>query len=85
MNSIDEELLEAAQENNLPEVERLLSVRADVNAKGSGGWTPLHGASSEGHVQVVKKLVEHRVDLEAKDNEGDTPYTSPASTAMWPL
>jgi ankyrin repeat protein len=73
MNSIGQELIEAAYENNLPEVERLLSVGADVNAKGGGAWTPLHYACWEGHVQVVKELREHRADTETKDNDGDMP------------
>jgi hypothetical protein len=37
MNRIDLELLEAAKEDNMPEVSRLLSVGADVNAKDSDG------------------------------------------------
>jgi ankyrin repeat protein len=45
MNTIDQELFVAAAYNNLPEVRRLLSVGADVNAKDyHNGWTPLHWA-----------------------------------------
>jgi ankyrin repeat protein/regulator of replication initiation timing len=66
MNSIDIELIEAARENNAPEIRRLLSNGADVNAKNSGGWTPLHWASTNGHVQVFKELVEHGADTEVK-------------------
>jgi ankyrin repeat protein len=73
MNMIDEELIEAAQENNLAEVRRLLSVGADVNAKGNSDWTPLHWACEEGHVQVVIELLQHGADIEAKDNNGYTP------------
>jgi ankyrin repeat protein len=73
MNSIDEELIEAAKENNLLEVRRLLSNGADVNAKKNYGATPLHWASNKGHVQVFKELVEHGADVDAKDNEESTP------------
>jgi ankyrin repeat protein len=74
MNTIDEEIIEAAEENNLPEVRRLLSVGADVNAKNNYyGETPLHRASCQGHVQVVKALLEHGAEIEAKDNDGWTP------------
>jgi ankyrin repeat protein len=75
MNGIDEELREAAKENNVPEVGRLLRAGADVNAEGEYGWTPLHWACEEGsgHVQVVKELLEHGADIEAKDNYDRTP------------
>jgi ankyrin repeat protein len=74
MNGIDEELIVAAQENNLPEVRRLLSVGADVNAKDYYGATPLIRASLRGHVQVVKELLDHGADIDAKTHiNGDTP------------
>jgi ankyrin repeat protein len=65
-SSVDRELMEATKENILPEVERLVSVGADVNAKDSYGVAPLHVACFEGHVQVVKMLQEHGADIEAK-------------------
>jgi ankyrin repeat protein len=73
MNRIDEELFEATCESNLPEVRRLVSVGADVNAKGDGNWTPLHEASLKGHLQVAIELIGHGADIEAKDIQGDTP------------
>jgi ankyrin repeat protein len=73
MNSIDRELIAAANENNLPEVERLLSVGADVHAKGYGGDTLLHMACYSGHVQVFQALREHGADIEATNNRGFTP------------
>jgi hypothetical protein len=42
MNTLDQELIEAAGKNNLPEVERLLSVGAYANAKDQYGYTPLN-------------------------------------------
>jgi ankyrin repeat protein len=73
MNRIDHELFEAAKRNNLPEVSRLLSVGADVNAKDNLGVTPLHWASENGHVQVVIELLGHGANIEAKENAGWTP------------
>jgi ankyrin repeat protein len=73
MNRIDDELFEAAKENNLPEIRRLLSVGADVNAKNAYDETPLHWACVKGHVQVFKELLEHGADGDAKDNEESTP------------
>jgi ankyrin repeat protein len=65
-------LIRAARENNLPEVRRLLSVGANVNAKDNGDWAPLHWASGMGHVQVVKVLREHGADTEARTVAGST-------------
>jgi ankyrin repeat protein len=73
MSSLDEELIDAARENNLPEVERLLSDGADIEAKGYDGWTPLHWASAEEHSQVCQALREHGADIEARDIIGRTP------------
>jgi ankyrin repeat protein len=67
MDRIDEELFQAARDNNLPELRRLVSVGADVNYKHVLGSTPLHAACFDGHEQVVKELVEHGADIEAAD------------------
>jgi ankyrin repeat protein len=72
LNMIDVELLGAASANNVEEVSRLVSVGADVDAKGSSGWTPLHWASLKGHVQVVNELVEHGADTEVRSDDGWT-------------
>jgi ankyrin repeat protein len=73
MNSIDKELIEAAQENNLPGVRRLLSDGADIEAKDNYGATALYWASENGHVQVAKTLLDHGADIEAEDTHGNTP------------
>jgi ankyrin repeat protein len=72
MSRIDGELIDAALENNLPEVSRLLIVGADVNAKDNYGNTPLHRAGNRGHVQVVKELMGHGADTETKNRFGWT-------------
>jgi ankyrin repeat protein len=67
------ELINAALENNLPELSRLLSVGADVNGKYRTGYTPLHWASIKGYAPVVKELLDHGANIEAIDKDGDTP------------
>jgi ankyrin repeat protein len=74
MNTVDQELIEAVKENNLPELERLLSVGADVNVKDNReDFTPLHWASMKGHLQVFQTLREHGADVEANDIWVKTP------------
>jgi ankyrin repeat protein len=67
---LDQELRVAAVLNNLPEVSRLLSVGADVNAKDRYGNTPLHWSCFQ--MQVVNELLDHGADIEAKDYSGWT-------------
>jgi ankyrin repeat protein len=66
---MDQELFQAAagEEYNLPEVRRLLSVGADIEATNRHGATPLHMACWRGHAQVVKVLRDHGADTEVQD------------------
>ena len=43
----------ASMDDYLEISELLTSSRADVNIRGSGGWTALHSASYNGHLKVV--------------------------------
>lgn len=47
--------------------------QAEVNAKKSDGWTPLHLAAANGYLDVVKFLVEQRAEVNAKDTFWSTP------------
>jgi ankyrin repeat protein len=73
MNSIHQELFAATKENNLPEVRRLLSGGADVNARDHDDWTPLYWACIKGHLQVFQALREHGANVEAATRFGQTP------------
>jgi ankyrin repeat protein len=74
MNGLDQELLRAATANNVPEVRRLLSVGADVNAwdADDDDDTALHKASYFGHVQAIKELLDHGADIERTNKDGRT-------------
>jgi ankyrin repeat protein len=85
MNNIDQELVEASMENNVPEVRRLLSLGADVHAMEYEGKTPLHWASIKGHVQVFNELVEHGADIEVKNLRGRTPLHLACSYGHLPV
>ena len=44
-----------------------------MNAKSSGGLTPLHYAAGKGRNQVAELLIAKSADVNAKDEEGKTP------------
>jgi ankyrin repeat protein len=74
MSRNDQELLEAAKENNLAEVSRLLRAGADINVKdNNGNIMPLHWACMKGHVHVVIEFLEHGADIESTTSYGRTP------------
>ena len=47
---------DAAYDGNIEAVKQHLDAGTDVNAKGSGGWTPLHYAAYGGHNEVATRL-----------------------------
>lgn len=56
-----------------PEVIRLLvEAGADVNARGGGGWTPLHLAASRGDVALVEYLLVHGARAAEAGDDGRT-------------
>jgi uncharacterized alpha/beta hydrolase family protein len=85
MNVLDQGLFEAAKEINLPEIRRLLSLGADVNATNVDGETPLSDASYNGHVHVVKTCWSMEQTLRRKTGPTRRLYTWPASRATCPL
>jgi ankyrin repeat protein len=77
--SDDEQRLIAAQCGHLDVVKFLVKQQAEVNAKNTGGWTPLHLAAQNGHLDVVKFLVEQQAEVNARlDTDGWTPLHSAA-------
>ena len=75
----EEELREAAYNNNIAKVEELLEAGVNPDAQDKGGWTVLMRASNElfnairlNKIDKVKKLIEAGVDVNTKDEEGYT-------------
>jgi hypothetical protein len=63
---------------NISVAKYLIEKGADVNAKHSGGWTPLHFAglrllANDSMAEIVILLEEKGADFNAKDNQGKTP------------
>lgn len=54
-------------------VRALVAARADVNAAGAGGWTPLHLAASRGQEDLARFLVAEGASPAAKSDDGMTP------------
>uniref|UniRef100_A0A914Z6R5 Protein phosphatase 1 regulatory subunit 16A n=1 Tax=Panagrolaimus superbus TaxID=310955 RepID=A0A914Z6R5_9BILA len=52
----------------------LLKYNADVNAKDTELWTPLHAAACCGYIEIVKLLIANGADLLAVNSEGNMPY-----------
>jgi ankyrin repeat protein len=71
---IDQELIDAAADNNVLDVRRLVKAGANIEAKSYFGSndTPLIMASTKGHVQVVKELLEHGADTDARNGHSET-------------
>jgi ankyrin repeat protein len=52
----------------------LIDAGADVNAKDSAKWTPLHRATFWDYTEIVKVLIEAGADLNAEDKDKQTPW-----------
>ena len=52
----------------------LLDFGANVNAKDSEQWTPLHAAATCGHLHLVRYLISKGADLLAVNADGNMPY-----------
>ncbi|NXA23065.1 PP16A phosphatase, partial [Ibidorhyncha struthersii] len=52
----------------------LLEAGADVNARDSELWTPLHAAATCGHLRLVQLLIRRGADLLAVNSDGNMPY-----------
>jgi ankyrin repeat protein len=50
-----------------------LAAGTDVNAKGFGGWTPLHFAAFKGHKEIVELLIAKGAVVDAMDYRDWTP------------
>jgi ankyrin repeat protein len=54
-------------------VRLLLEAGADLEARQTGDWTPLHAAAERGHSAVVELLLEQGADRTAESVSGKTP------------
>jgi ankyrin repeat protein len=65
-------LLVACEHNQLPCVQLLLELGADIEIKDSKGKTALICASKNGYLDIVIELINNGANVDAKDNDGKT-------------
>jgi len=73
----------AAHQGNIEAVKKHIAAGTDVNAKNSGGWTPLHSVATK---EIVELLIAEGADVNAKGKVGITPldlaYRQPETAAI---
>ena len=70
--SVNEQLLQAAENGSLEQVKTLLSKNGDINAKNENSETVLMEAAKSGNLEAVKFLIDNGADVNAKDETGQT-------------
>ena len=68
-----------AGRQDLSTVELLLAWGADVNARGAGGYTPLHIAASRGNLPIIDLLLSRGADAHTAAEDGQTPEAAATS------
>jgi ankyrin repeat protein len=70
---LDGDLLKAVRDQDESEISKLISQKADVNARDGEGQTPLLLASGfYGNLKIVKMLIKHNADVDAVDYDNES-------------
>jgi len=67
------DICEAAKQGDIRAVRLFIAAGADVNAKDSYGYTPLHRAAYNRQKEIAELLIAKGADVNAKTDDGDTP------------
>jgi uncharacterized protein len=70
--SLNEQLLQAAENGRPEQVNTLLTKGGEVNARDKNGQTALMAAAGMGHREIVKLLIDKGADVNATDENGRT-------------
>ncbi|CAG2254583.1 unnamed protein product [Mytilus edulis] len=60
-------------QENVKIADLLIRNKADVNAPGNNGYTPLHEAARQENVEIADLLIRNKADVNAPGNNGYTP------------
>ena len=71
--SVDNELFEAVNADNVDKLKSLLRAGSDINTIGPGGQTPLMAATLGGKIEIVKFLLKNNADHTIPEKDGYTP------------
>lgn len=71
----------AARRGDTDEVKKMIAKGSDINAKDSGGLTPLMIAAGMNHIYLAKMLLDQGADVNAVDNDKKTALMY---TIVWP-
>lgn len=66
-------LQQCALDGNLEGLKLLVSLGADCNKRGRGGWTALHYAASEGYLEIVRYLMRNGANVRIADHNHKFP------------
>lgn len=72
-HSLGVELLNAAEEGDAHETQRLIDCFADPNVTDVEGWTALHMSSLNGHTEAVQTLLQAHADSNITATDGGAP------------
>ncbi len=73
VQTLHNQMIEAATCADLESLATCLDNGADVNAKSDSGYTPLHRAAQLGHGPMAQLLLDKGADVNAIDAVGNTP------------
>ncbi|WP_199710861.1 ankyrin repeat domain-containing protein [Noviherbaspirillum cavernae] len=72
--AMDQELIQAAEQGDLPTVQGLLRAGRDIEARDRSGRTALLAATQHNHEAVAEALIKAGADVNAQDRQRDSAY-----------
>lgn len=78
LEQLVDDLILAAERDDVGTIARLLSLGVSPDARGSGKKTPLHYAALSNNTEMAQLLLQHNGNIEARDEENQTPLHNAA-------